>query len=468
MNIIHIGSEATPYSKTGGLADVLGSLPKALTKDHNIHLIIPFHKKTKDQFYNETVLNQKGTIRLGYDDYYYGVHTQTMNNFTVYFIDNNDLFGQREQLYGEPDDSKRYAFFNHVAVRIINAIKNVDVVHCHDWQSGLVPYILRTMHPHLSQIKTVFTIHNIAYQGIFPMDEIYQLSVPFSSLMEFNGQINLLKTAIVSVDSITTVSSQYAKELTDPYFAFGMEQLLKQREDDFIGIVNGLNYDDWSSSKDPNIVQNYNQKNFVSGKKANKKELLKLFALKDQKRPLIVMITRLTEAKGLSLVTPIIRNVIDSLGFNFILLGSGDVYLENQFNDLHQALPDHIGVHIGYNESLARQLYAGADFFLMPSRFEPCGLAQLISYAYGTIPIVHDTGGLHDTVIDIKQKNATGFVFHSYQAHDLYESLIKAQELYKDTKHFREIIKYDMGLDFSWNKSAEKYTELYKKIGGNS
>ncbi|MFH5882493.1 glycogen synthase GlgA [Liberiplasma polymorphum] len=471
MRIMFIGSEATPFIKTGGLADVLGSLPKTLASlGHEVSLVLPLHRKIKEKFKDDLTFVRDFRVGIHTKDEYVGIETIKADNVTVYFIDNEYYFGYRENLYGDFDDGERYGYYNQAVLKMLHEINYFpDVLHLNDWQSGLIPYILKQNYnddERYTKLKTIFTIHNIAYQGVFSKTLLPYLNVPYHTDIEYDGQINFLKTAIVNADYITTVSKTYAEEIMYDYFGFGMSRLLTERKHKLTGIMNGIDLDDFDPKKDKLIHKNFGLNNYVSGKNENKQALLKMFHLQDLKLPVIGMVSRLTEAKGFPLVEAVIENLLKEKRIQFILLGSGDHDIETFYNHLKQKYPKHVGVYFGYSDTIARQIYAGSNFFLMPSRFEPCGLAQLISMRYGTLPIVRETGGLKDSVLPFNKytHDGTGFSFTNYNAHEMLEVIEIAIKVYKDQKTYKKLVKRVMNEDFSWQKSAATYVKLYEKV----
>ncbi len=470
MKIMFIGSEATPFSKTGGLADVLGSLPYALHQmGHDITIVLPKHKVTKDKFEEKLTVEHTTTVPVKDKKEFVGYEILLHHGVKVVFVDNEYYFGYRENLYGDYDDGERYGYFSQAVVRYLKYIKgDIDILHLNDWQTGLIPYLLQcTKNSALNHIKTVFTIHNIAYQGRFDKALMPYLNVPYSDILEFDDTLNFLKTGIVSADWITTVSKSYAEELTYAYFGYGMEDLLKERQNTFIGIMNGINYDEFSPNKDSYIAFNYGIHNYLKGKEKNRQALLKMFHIEAGGIPIIGIVSRLAEQKGFNLLRDIIEDYLEKDRLKLIVLGSGDDDLEGYFDHLKQRFHDHVGVYFGYHEKMARQIYAGADFFLMPSRYEPCGLSQLISLKYGTIPIIRQTGGLKDSIEPYNRytHKGSGIGFLNFSKEDLKRALDEAVKLYQNQTAFKQVKKRGMQADFSWQQSALQYEKLYQKLG---
>lgn len=469
MKILFVGSEATPFSKTGGLGDVLGSLPKELVKlGIDARVVLPKHKITKETFADKFKQLAHFRVDVNKKKEYAGIETIQYQNVTFYFVDNEYYFGYRNTLYGHYDDGERYGFFNNAVLQMIKELDyKPDIIHCNDWTSGLIPFLLKKKftEPFYHDIKTIMTIHNVAYQGVFSKELLPYLNVEYGHELEFDNMINFLKCGLATADMITTVSKRYAEELLHDYFGFGMQHILRKRTDRLTGIVNGIDYSDFHPKVDPHIKKNYSLYNYLKGKTINQAALRKQFNLKDNDRPIIGMVSRLTEAKGFDLVMEVIEGLLKR-DIQFVLLGSGDDYLETYFTNLAAKYPDNCGVHIGYSDKLAREIYAGSDMFLMPSRFEPCGLSQIISLAYGTVPIVRKTGGLRDT-IDVYNKytnEGNGFGFENYDANDMLFAINNALEVFTDKRHWKKIMRTGMKADFSWQTSAKKYIDVYKSL----
>ncbi len=473
MQVLFVGSEAAPFSKTGGLADVLGALPKALIKiGIDARVVLPKHGETKDKFNDLMVPICKYKVQVGKKKEYCGVESIVQDGVIYYFIDNEYYFGYRDTLYGHYDDGERYGFFNNAVLKMLEALDYYpDIIQANDWPSGLIPYLLNTKYKKLDKykaIKTIFTIHNIAYQGIFSKDLIDYLDVDYGNELEYKDMINFLKSGINSADYITTVSETYAKEILYDYFGFGMSDILKQRSNCLFGIINGIDYENFNPEIDEKIDFNYGIANYLKGKKDNKESLRDYFKLQKSKAPIISMVTRLTEAKGFDLIKEILEGYLTKNLIQFVLLGSGDGEIEEYYKNLQTKYPKNVGVHIGYSEDLARKIYAGSDMFLMPSRFEPCGLAQLISLKYGTLPIVRKTGGLRDSIKPYNKftKEGTGFGFENFDSKDLASSINVALIAFNNKTTWKLLVKRVMAEDFSWEQSAKKYLTLYKKLKG--
>lgn len=471
MKVLFVGSEATPFSKTGGLADVLGALPKELVKlGIDARVVLPKHGITKQKFHDSMFPICNFKVSVNTKEEYAGIEMIKLDGVIYYFIDNEYYFGYRETLYGHYDDGERYGFFNNAVLKMIEEIDFYpEIIHCNDWPTGLIPYILKYNYrdnPKYKNIKTVFTIHNIAYQGIYSKELLPYLDINYNPELEFDNMINFLKCGINTANYITTVSETYAEEILYDYFGFGMSNILKTRKNDLFGIINGIDYTEFNPKIDQKIEYNYSLFNYLKGKAENKAALRKIFKMETNKLPIIGMVSRLTEAKGFDLVEEIIEDYLKDNKMQFVLLGSGDGDIENYYKNLKKKYPKNVGVHIGYSDELARKIYAGSDMFLMPSRFEPCGLAQLISLKYGTLPIVRRTGGLKDSIEPFNQYTleGNGFGFDNYDSSDMANVINIALDVYKDKKVWKSLVKRGMEDDFSWEQSALKYINLYEKL----
>lgn len=471
MKVLFVGSEAVPFAKTGGLGDVLGALPKALLElDVDARVILPKHGVIKNKFHDQLTPLTNFYIPVGDKKEYVGIETLDYDGVTFYFVDNEYYFGYRDTLYGHYDDGERYGYFNNAVLAMFQKLDYYpDIINVSDWPTGLIPYILNKNYKHLpkySGIKTVFTIHNIAYQGRFSKDLLKYINVEYGNELEFDNMINFLKCGINSADYVTTVSETYADEILYDYFGFGMNKVLETRKDTLFGIINGIDYDTFNPEVDPKIEFQYKPYNYLKGKRENKAALRNIFDIPYSSKPVIGMVSRLADGKGFDLVKEKIEYFLGNNQIQFIVLGSGDNSIEEWLNYLRSKYPDNVGVYIGYSDKLARYIYAGADYFLMPSRFEPCGLAQMISLKYGTLPIVRFTGGLKDTIIPYNEYTGegNGFGFDNYDSHDMGETIKYAIQVFKNKKEFNKLVKSAMLIDFSWRQSALKYKDLFMKL----
>lgn len=473
MKILFSTGECAPFAKTGGLADVAAALPKALKKKKNdIRVIMPCYQKIKEKYDLEFVTYFN--FYLGFQSKYCGIFKYVLDDVIYYFIDNEQYF-LRGSLYGYPDDGERFSYFS---IAVLEAIEKLDfypdILHVNDWHSAMIPHILNKNYkskPKYSNIKTLLSIHNIQYQGVFPKEMAILLNLNFDSVMDYDGNINFLKAGIMSSDAINTVSNTYKEEILTDQFSYGLKDVLYYRYDDLYGIVNGIDTSIYNPKTDPNIYKNYSKDAFIKAKKFNKKMFQEEFCYPKEMNdaPLISLISRLTDQKGIDQLIPIIDDLIVHSNAYFFFMGSGESYLENYFNELSIKYSDRIHVYVGYNDSIAQKAYASSDMFLMPSKFEPCGLGQLIALRYGTIPIVRETGGLKDTVIPYNKFSLEGygFSYKNYNAFELKDTIFRALDVYNFyQEQWKKIVYTAMNLNFGWTESAKKYVDLYKKIIG--
>jgi starch synthase len=487
LNILFVSSEVEPFAKTGGLADVSGALPRAI-KDlgHEIRIIMPKYRSVDERKFrlHEVLRLKEIEIPIGSERERGSVKSCILTNakgkIQVYFIANESLFN-RSGLYGNadshkdyPDNDTRFIFFCRGVLETLKRLGwQPDIIHCNDWQTGLIPVYLKTLYrddPFFLHVKTIFTIHNMAYQGSFPRSSYQKTHLPEELFVpdgvEFYGNLNFLKAGLVYADVITTVSERYAQEIqSSDEFGCGLSGVLQRRKSDLVGILNGVDYSIWSPENDALIVQKYDVKN-LDWKSANKMELLKRFRLEPKENvPLIGCISRLAEQKGFDLIGQIAEKFL-MLDVQFVLLGSGEKKYQDLFESIQKRHPQKVGVYFGFNNELAHLIEAGSDMFLMPSRYEPCGLNQIYSLRYGTIPIVRATGGLDDTIEDYDPAtgNGTGFKFHQYDAEELLKAIGRAITVFANKPAWRKIMKQAMQKDFSWEASAKKYVTLYKNV----
>lgn len=469
MKILICASEGAPYAKTGGLADVIGALPQSLKENGcDVRVIMPYYKKIKEK--NIASYCGYAYVRINNRQEYVGVMQSVSNGITYYFIDNERYFG-RDSLYGYDDDGERFAYFDFAVLEAIKVINFYpDVLHCNDWQTGLIPYIIKSnyqFYGYYTNVKTMFSIHNIQYQGQYSMDLLKILFLPYSNSLEFNGALNFMKCAIMETGVVTTVSPTYKNEVLTPEYSYGLNDMLGLRYYDFYGIINGIDINKYNPKTDHHLFYNYDSSTVTVGKEKNKKALLEQFGLyPDLDAPLFGLVSRLVDQKGIDLFMPILEDVINYSNANFILMGSGDKKYEDYFNAMAQRYPNRFKCYIGYSDDVAQKIYAGADIFLMPSKFEPCGLGQMIAMRYGTLPLVRETGGLKDTVEPYNKYNGkgTGFSFTNYNAFNLKDVMFFAIDTYNDKAAWKNLVKQAMDKDYSWNKSAQAYIDLYKKL----
>ena len=478
MKVLFAVSECGPFAKSGGLADVAGSLPKELKSlGTDVRVILPKYGSISEVYKRKMKKVKEFTVQVGWRNQYCGIEELVYQGVTYYFVDNEYYF-KRNNLYGYYDDGERFAYFNRV---ILEAIAQIDfypdVLHCHDWHTAMIPFLLRTEYykrKGYGLIRTVFTIHNLQFQGIFPKQVLGDLlGMDYQSYqtrhLEFFGAINFMKGALVAADKITTVSPTYKKEIQTDVYGEKLDGLLRARNEDLLGILNGIDEDFYNPAVDPLIYQPYKADSY-SLKALNKKEIQKHFGLpQDAEKPLLVMISRLTKQKGLDLVKCVLRDILQE-DIQVVILGTGDYEFEDHFRKAAQIYPEKLKVHIGFNEELAHNLYAAADLFLMPSQFEPCGLGQLIAMKYGAIPIVRETGGLNDTVKAWNEftEDGNGFSFQNFNAHDMLYTIQRAISFYYKKDVWESIVKQAMDMDYSWAQSAFSYNQLYAEIVSRS
>lgn len=473
MNILYVAAEAAPFIKTGGLADVAGSLPLSIKKlGHDIRVVLPLHGTIKQEYKDKMKKIGEYYVDLNWRSQYVGIMTLKLNNVVFYFLDNEYYFN-REHPYGEFDDGERYAYFSKAVTMLPKEIDfKPHVIHSNDWHSALVNLFVHEFEKgdkYYSDIKKVFTIHNLKYQGIFSpsvLGEIMGVSDEYLSedSIKYYDSINYMKAGIVYSDAITTVSKSYADEIKYGFFGEGLEGVLSYHSHKLTGIINGIDYDVFNPKKDPNIVYNYDYTN-VKDKYKNKRELQKTYKLPQKKNiPIISIVSRLVDMKGIDLISHVIDELMQ-LDIQIIVLGTGDEKYEELFKHFQDRYPSKLSANIYFSETEAHKIYAGSDIFLMPSMIEPCGLSQLISLRYGTVPIVREVGGLKDTVIPYNKytNEGNGFTFKNYNAHELLFKIKEAVDIYKkDKKTWESMIVRGMKSDNSWEHSSKEYIELYK------
>jgi starch synthase len=474
MRILMIASEAAPFAKTGGLADVLGALPRAVASlGHDVDLVMPRYRGITAGAPAGPV-----TVRLGGQVAEAQIRIADAGRVRTVFVDYAPYF-DRDYLYGAagqdyPDNPERFAFLAGAALEwAASTPQPFDVIHAHDWQAGLAPVMLRNGYAPATLARTpaVFTIHNLAYQGVFDASWLPRLGFAWDLMridtLEYWGRISYLKGGIMCSRAITTVSPRYAQEIQTPEFGFGFDGILRYRAADLVGILNGIDYDQWDPARDPFLPEAYDATN-LAGKLVAKRLVLKTFGLpagdEALARPLVGLISRLVDQKGFDLIADL-ADELPRLDASFVLLGSGDRRYEDLWLGLASRHPDRLGAWIGFDEALAHRIEAGADIFLMPSRFEPCGLNQMYSLRYGTVPVVRAVGGLRDTVrnFDPRTGEGTGFTFDEYSAQALLDTLRWALEIHQDRDRWRRIQLEGMKHDFSWDASARQYVKVYER-----
>ncbi|MCM2982797.1 glycogen synthase GlgA [Niallia circulans] len=475
MKVLFAVSECVPFIKSGGLADVAGSLPKELKKQGtDVAVIMPKYQDIPAHLLANVKKRCYFFVQVGWRNQYCGIEELEVDGITFYFIDNEWYF-KRSGLYGYGDDGERFAFFNRAVLESLPYLTDYpDIIHCHDWHTAMIPFLLDVDYKwkkEYSNIKTVFTIHNLQFQGILPREvlgDLFNLNDYYftTNNLEFYGNVNLMKGGLIAADKITTVSPTYKNEIQTEYYGEKLNNVLKQREKDLYGIINGIDEETYNPETDPVIAANYTVTS-LDKKQENKRFIQKKFGLKeDVGIPIICMITRLTSQKGLELVRHIFHEIMEE-DVQFLVLGTGDPEFENFFREMEYTYSDKCKAYIGFDENLAHQMYAGADLFLMPSKFEPCGLGQLIALRYGNIPIVRETGGLNDTVFSYNEwtEEGNGFSFTNFNAHDMLYTIRRGIHFYKEEKEvWHKLMKNAMSMDNSWAQSAFKYNQLYAEL----
>jgi starch synthase len=466
MEIFHIAAECYPVAKVGGLGDVVGALPKYQSKvEHSVKVVIPYYD-TKFIRENEFESVYSGVVQLGNFNFPFTIHKEIANclGFELYLVQISELF-DRKEVYGYEDDIERFLSFQIATLDWINSISKVpDLIHCHDHHTGLIPFMMQYANKYekLRNIASIITIHNAIYQGQFGFDKLYYLpefDLSKVTILEWNNKINSLATGIKCASVVSTVSPNFLNEINN--FGYGLESLFNMVRHKSKGILNGIDTEVWNPVKDKMIPTNFSIKTLEKGKQANKEKLCNQFNL-DPTKPLFSFIGRLLEEKGADLL-PHAAALALSENFkeiNIFILGSGNETIENQLSHLLASFKGNYNVYIGYNEELAHLIYAGSDFLLMPSRVEPCGLNQMYSFRYGTIPIVRRTGGLKDTVIDLGD-NGNGICHDQATIEDICYSIRRAVKLYQDKKSFKKIRKLGMNIDHSWERVCQEYIEMY-------
>ena len=477
LNILHVSSEVAPYAKTGGLADVVGSLPVAQSSlGHDVRIILPFYRMVRDG--NFEVRRVISKIEVPMDgSVSEGELLEAENNRSVrVYLLKQDAYFDRAGLYGTPegdyaDNAERFIFFCRSLLPVLKILEyKPDVIHCHDWQTGLIPAYVRTLWKDESCVTDAsycYTIHNLAYQGLFPKESMKITGLPehlyTADGLEFWGRINFMKAGINYSDVITTVSPKYSEEIQTPEYGYGLDAVLRRRNRDLHGILNGIDTTVWNPENDEFLKANYSMRD-LSGKEICKEDVVEVFDvdIDPKKIPLLAVISRLADQKGFDLLAEVMDDMM-TLDIGFVLLGTGDQRYHEIFQNFAQRYPAKMGVHIAFDDALAHKIEAGCDIFLMPSKYEPCGLNQMYSLRYGTVPIVRATGGLDDTVepYDPRTGTGNGFKFYRYSSDELYGKIQEAIELYKNKKEWARVMQNAMRADFSWARSAQRYIEIY-------
>ncbi|MBR5545617.1 MAG: glycogen synthase GlgA [Clostridia bacterium] len=476
MKILFTASECVPFVKTGGLADVVGALGPVLAgQGHDVRVILPLYSAIAQKWQEKMEYLLDFEVQLGWRRQYCGVQTLKKDGVTYYFLDNKYYFG-RPYIYGlGGDEYERYGFFCRAALNLLPLINYApDVLHAHDWQSGMIPALLKIQYAHLpfyANIRTMYTIHNLQYQGIFGIKEVQDVlglgdGLWTSDKLECYGCANFMKAALVYADAITTVSPSYAEEITTAYYGERLDGLIRARRESVFGVLNGIDIVDYDPEKDPMIVKNYTVET-IEDKVQNKLAIQEALGLEvNAAIPLIAMVGRLSNQKGLDLVDHVLGDIMAE-NVQLVVLGMGEARYTNLFSWAEQQYRGKMAARFAMDHELAHRLYASADFFLMPSQFEPCGLSQMMSLRYGTVPIVRETGGLRDTVLSYNEytKEGNGFTFLNYNAHDMLHVIKRALSYYKDQPEvITELRIRGMKGDYSWTHSAGEYVKLYEQI----
>lgn len=475
-SVLFVAAEGLPYIKTGGLADVIGSLPKILNeKGMDARVVLPLYKRIAEKYRGEFTKLKTIPIHVGVIDTVATIYQSQWETVTYYFIEHAGYF-ERDGLYGYPDDGERFAFYQKAVLEMLWAIDFFpDIMHCHDWHTGMIAAMCHIQYPddqRYQQIKHMYTIHNLAFQGNFPADVLTDcLGIDRryfdDGSMRFHNGISFMKTGIIFSDKITAVSPSYSQEILTAQYGEQMDEVLRFRQSDLYGIVNGIDTKMWDPMTDPALPAHYNAETVLEGKRANKAAVQKELGLRVADDVMMIgIVSRLTWQKGVYLI---IEKMADIMGLDvqFVVLGTGETHIENQFKMMEDKYRRRAVYYCGYNDELAHRIYAGCDLFLMPSLFEPCGIGQLIAMHYGSLPLVRETGGLRDTVHPYNQytKEGNGFSFTAFNSHDmLYTLRCAADAYYLNRADWDQLVQQAMGTDVSWNLSADQYTKLYNEM----
>ncbi len=462
--ILFVASEAAPFIQTGGLAEVTGSLSKALAASgkFDVRVVLPLYSDIKKEYRDQFSYIGNLYVHLAWRNQYCGIFSYVKDGVTFYFID-NEFYFKRPGCYGYYDDGERFAFFSRSVLEIMPFLNFFpDVMHCHDWQAALAAIYLKTNYcfrEEYQYIRALFTIHNIEYQGQYSLDllsDLFDIYGSYQYLVEYNNSINLMKGAIECCERFSTVSPRYAEEIKDPYYAHGLDPIIRNNEFKLTGILNGIDDVGYNCALDSHLFANYTPDDFTN-KAICKKELQKMLNLPEKPdTPIISMVSRLVSHKGLDLVTAVIEDLLRD-DVQVVILGTGDSHFEGYFRDLAYRYPDKLSANIVFNGDLSRKIYSGSDIFLMPSKSEPCGLSQMIACRYGTVPIVRETGGLYDSIKPLQN----GYTFANYNAHDMLYVIREAISDYKNKEEWKKLMYRAATTDFSWSHSAKDYEALY-------
>ena len=472
MKVLYVASEALPFMASGGLGDVAGSLPQALRKRLiGCRVVMPLYDTIKQELKDKMTFITNISVPVAWRRQYCGIF-QAKHEGVIYYLIDNQYYFKRDTIYGHYDDAERFTFFARAVLEILPVVDfKPDIIHCNDWQSALTPVFYSTFYskdPWYQGIKTVFTIHNIQYQGTYGLElvnDVIGLNAGDTSIVEYDGDVNFMKGAIECANKVTTVSPSYANEILDPWYSHGLDTILRDRQWKLQGILNGIDVDNYNPETDKNIIKNYDVKTVKKGKAENKKDLQAALNLPQRADvPVIGLVTRLVSHKGLDLIKGILDELLYTTDVQIALLGSGDWQYENFFKEMAAKYPDKVGIEIGFIPALARKIYAGADIFLMPSMSEPCGLSQMVALRYGTVPIVRETGGLRDSITDSGDGEGNGFTFKTYNAHDMLGAIRRSLDAYANKEYWDSLVVRAIECDFSWGKSANEYIKMYKDI----
>ncbi|WFA04263.1 glycogen synthase GlgA [Bacillus sp. HSf4] len=475
MKIISAVSKCAPFVKSGGLADVAGALPKELSLlGIETAVIMPKYSLIAEGFRKRMAKIAECEVSVGWRRQYCGIEVLEHDGVSYYFIDNEYYF-KRDTLYGHDDDGERFAFFSRAVLEALYTLDMaVDVIHTHDWHAAMINYLLKEDYgkrPFYQNMKTVFTIHNLQFQGIFPKEAVSDLlGLDFPHFtpetLEFYGNVNYMKGGIIAADQVTTVSPTYRDEILTPYYGERLEGVLSERRHVLTGILNGIDESVYDPLYDPDIDYHYDAEN-RAGKRKNKAVLQQMMGLPEREDiPVVGMVTRLTKQKGIDLIKRVLHELFEEEEMQLIVLGSGETEFENYFRYMEYAYPEQCRAHIGFSEQRSRKIYAGSDLFLMPSKFEPCGLGQLIALKYGAVPIVRETGGLNDTVSAFQEKTGegNGFTFAHFNAHDMKHTIKRALFFYRQKGVWNGIVQKGMTQDVSWAESARRYQRIFDRV----
>ncbi len=471
MKVLFVTSEAGPFLRTGGLGDVSSALPLALNKEKcETRIVMPLYDGIKADFKQTMKFVGSKVVSLGWRQQYAGLFMYKYNGVIYYFID-NEYYYKRFGVYGHYDDGERFAFFSKAVLELMPLMDfKADVVHCNDWQTGLIPVMLDCYYRGLDlykNLKTVITIHNIEFQGNMDkscVQDVFGIPQEYANIVEYCGDANMLKAGIEASNAVTTVSKTYAGEILNPFFSYGLDDILSKRQFKISGIINGIDTELYDPATDSALFENYDKKSFHK-KANNKKGLQELVNLPVCDKPVIGMVTRLTNQKGMDLVMEVIEQIL-SLDMQLVILGTGDWKYETALKEIAKRYSHKLAVVINFSQDIASKIYSGSDMFLMPSKFEPCGLSQIIAMRYGSVPIVRETGGLKDTVMPFNPvtKEGRGFTFVTYNAYDMLDAIKRAVGTYNNKEEWNSCVTNAMSGDYSWGASAKEYISLYKKI----